>query len=189
PGSGSPVTSPTRRLTWVQPARPAPSPGRRSTPTWSTRRPAGLSPHLALHKGLPYGEPVVTEYSGRMTVAPELRPALRWIPRPPVQRAWARRLVRFVLQRYPAARVDGGTVEPTGDVRVFRPATRQSDGALLWIHGGGLVIGRAVQDDRICGTAARELGIVVVSVEYRKAPEHPFPAALDDCYAAWEWLQ
>jgi len=124
-----------------------------------------------------------------MTVAPELRPALRWIPRPPVDRAWARRLARFVLRRFPAAKVDGVTLEQIGGVRVYRPATRRCDGALLWIHGGGLVIGRAVQDDRFCGTAARELGIVVVSVEYRKAPEHPFPAALDDCNAGWEWLQ
>jgi len=61
--------------------------------------------------------------------------------------------------------------------------------ALFWIHGGGLVIGRAVQDDRLCALTARELGILVVSVEYRKAPEHPFPAALEDCLAGWRWLQ
>jgi len=61
--------------------------------------------------------------------------------------------------------------------------------ALLWIHGGGFVIGRAAQNDRFCGAAARDLGIVVVSVEYRKAPEHRFPAGLDDCHAGWTWMQ
>ena len=50
--------------------------------------------------------------------------------------------------------------------------------ALLWIHGGGLVIGGAAQDDRFCAETARELGITVVSAEYRLAPEHPYPAAL-----------
>jgi acetyl esterase/lipase len=52
-----------------------------------------------------------------------------------------------------------------------------------------LIIGRAVQDDHICALTARELGILVVSVEYRKAPRYPFPAALDDCLAGWRWLQ
>jgi acetyl esterase/lipase len=74
-------------------------------------------------------------------------------------------------------------------VRLYRPATRRSPAALFWIHGGGLVIGRAVQDDHLCLLTARELGILVVSVEYRLAPEHPFPAALDDCFGAWRWLQ
>jgi acetyl esterase/lipase len=41
----------------------------------------------------------------------------------------------------------------------------------------------------LCALTARELGILVVSVEYRKAPEQPFPAALDDCSAGWKWLQ
>lgn len=52
-----------------------------------------------------------------------------------------------------------------------------------------MVIGSAAQDDAFCATTARELGIVVVSAEYRLAPKHPFPAALDDCLAAWNWFQ
>lgn len=75
------------------------------------------------------------------------------------------------------------------DVRIYTPHTGSAGAALLWIHGGGMVIGSAVQDDLFCAETARELGIVVVSVEYRLAPEFPFPTPLDDCYAAWLWLQ
>lgn len=127
------------------------------------------------------------------TVAPELRARLRRTPQLPTDRPWARGLVRFLLRRLPAAAVPGVTRDqPDGavpGVRVYRPDTRHSDAALLWIHGGGLIIGGAVQDDRFCGSTARELGIVIVSVEYRLAPEHPYPAALDDCHAGWTWLR
>jgi acetyl esterase/lipase len=74
-------------------------------------------------------------------------------------------------------------------VRVFTPAGGGSGGSLLWFHGGGLVIGAAASDDRFCAQLAVELDIVVAAVEYRLAPEHPFPAPLDDCVAAWQWLQ
>jgi acetyl esterase/lipase len=74
-------------------------------------------------------------------------------------------------------------------VRVYRPHAGPSGAALLWLHGGGLIMGAPRMDERRCGTWARELGIVVASVAYRLAPEHPFPAALDDARAAWRWLQ
>lgn len=62
-------------------------------------------------------------------------------------------------------------------------------GALLWIHGGGTVIGAPEQDDELCSDLARRSGTLVVSVDYRLAPAHPFPAALDDCARALEWLR
>ena len=74
-----------------------------------------------------------------------------------------------------------------GRVRVYTPGT-PTGAALLWIHGGGLVIGAAAMDDALCGETARQLGVTVVSVDYRLAPRHPFPAALDDGHDAWEWL-
>lgn len=79
---------------------------------------------------------------------------------------------------------------PSGvGIRLFRPDDAHSRGpALLWIHGGGLVIGSPAQDDRLCRAFARRLGITVAAVEYRLAPEHPYPAALDDCYDALRWL-
>lgn len=76
---------------------------------------------------------------------------------------------------------------PSGaTVRVFRPPhlpTADSP-ALLWIHGGGYIIGTAAQDDRLCRRFSAELGVTVASVDYRLAPQHPYPAALEDCWAA-----
>jgi acetyl esterase/lipase len=59
---------------------------------------------------------------------------------------------------------------------------------LLWIHGGGYVIGSAAQDDAVCRRFADQLGIVVAAVEYRLAPEHRFPVPLHDCHDALVWL-
>ncbi|WP_051362628.1 alpha/beta hydrolase [Amycolatopsis thermoflava] len=55
---------------------------------------------------------------------------------------------------------------------------------VLWIHGGGYCIGHPDEDEPFCARLAADTGAVVVSVDYRLAPEHPYPAALDDCYAA-----
>lgn len=60
--------------------------------------------------------------------------------------------------------------------------------ALLWIHGGGMVIGTPEQGHALSSRWADELGMLVVSVDYRLAPEDPFPAGLDDCYTALRWL-
>ncbi|MBV0918731.1 alpha/beta hydrolase [Mycobacteroides chelonae] len=60
--------------------------------------------------------------------------------------------------------------------------------ALLWIHGGGYVMGTARQDDFFCRKVMRETGLPVVSVDYRLAPEHPYPTPVEDCYAALRWL-
>jgi acetyl esterase/lipase len=58
----------------------------------------------------------------------------------------------------------------------------------MWIHGGGYVIGSAAQDSRLCRRFARRLGVAVAAVDYRLAPKHPYPAALEDCYEALKWL-
>jgi len=74
-------------------------------------------------------------------------------------------------------------------VRLHRPERALREGAaLLWIHGGGYVMGSAAQDDRLCRRFARELGVPVASADYRLAPEHPYPAALEDCYETLTWL-
>ncbi len=60
--------------------------------------------------------------------------------------------------------------------------------ALVWMHGGGYVMGKPEMDDWRCVGYAREAGITVVSVEYRLAPKHPFPAGLTDCFTALTWV-
>lgn len=85
----------------------------------------------------------------------------------------------------------GSSRDEGGGVRivVYEPVDRQRPtGALLWIHGGGLVMASADQYHDVCSRFAVELGIVVASVDYRLSPEHPFPAGLDDCMAALRWL-
>jgi acetyl esterase/lipase len=79
---------------------------------------------------------------------------------------------------------------PSGaGVRLHRPANGTGPGpAVLWIHGGGYVIGTPAQDDAACRRLARELGATVAAVRYRLAPEYPYPASLEDCYAALTWL-
>ena len=74
-------------------------------------------------------------------------------------------------------------------VRVYTPAAAvgTDHGVLLWFHGGGWVIGDLDTADPTCRALANRAGAVVVSVDYRLAPEHRAPAALDDCLAALTW--
>ncbi len=93
-------------------------------------------------------------------------------------------------------RIEDHTIEgPDGSppvlVRVYAPdATAPADGrpALLDIHGGGFVVGDIEMEHGFAAATARALGAVIAVVEYRLAPEHPFPAGLEDCYAALTWL-
>ena len=59
---------------------------------------------------------------------------------------------------------------------------------LLWIHGGGYILGCPEMDELLLCRTAEEVGCLVVTVDYRLAPEHPYPAALDDCDAALGWI-
>jgi len=76
----------------------------------------------------------------------------------------------------------------TATIKVYTPVGKPGGGALLWLHGGGYIMGTPSMDDAESIHYASTLNIVVVSVGYRLAPEHPFPAGLDDCVAAWDWL-
>ena len=85
--------------------------------------------------------------------------------------------------------VPGPPGAPEIAVRVYRPAeTSGPVPGVLWIHGGGFVVGSVDTEHVGSATAAAKVGAVVVSVEYRLAPEHPFPAGVEDCYAALRWL-
>jgi acetyl esterase/lipase len=123
-----------------------------------------------------------------------LHPDLRAVASPaiPFHWLWALPLWRWGTRFARPVPSAGVVVQDHGDagvpVRVYRPKVGASGGALLWLHGGGLIVGRPAMDDGRCVPWARDLGLLVVSVDYRLAPEHPFPAALDDAHAAWTWV-
>ena len=74
-------------------------------------------------------------------------------------------------------------------LRLYRPRSINNlVPVLLWFHGGGYVIGMPEMDDKKCIEFAHRLGMVVISVDYRLAPQYPFPAALDDGLAALNWV-
>lgn len=99
-------------------------------------------------------------------------------------------------------RAAGGTPEPVADVaertiegpggklavRVHRPSTEPGLPVLLYLYGGGWTLGCLDTADGVARALANAAGCAVVTVEYRLAPEHPFPAALHDCLAALRWL-
>ena len=81
---------------------------------------------------------------------------------------------------------------PDGQIplRVYAPHEEESGprGLILYCHGGGFVLGDLDTYDSVCRAICEESDCVVVSVDYRLAPEHPFPAAVEDCYAALTWV-
>jgi acetyl esterase len=91
----------------------------------------------------------------------------------------------------PVAQVEDRQVPgPCGHVglRIYTPVGGERRATLLYLHGGGWVFGSVRSHDDMCRSLCHRAGVTVVSVNYRLAPEHKFPAALDDCYAAFEWV-
>jgi acetyl esterase len=89
------------------------------------------------------------------------------------------------------AGVENRTVPGPGcpiPIRVYRPTGMGPFGVLVFYHGGGWVIGDLETHDRECRLLCNGAGCIVVSVDYRLAPEHPFPAAVEDCFAALKWV-
>ena len=78
---------------------------------------------------------------------------------------------------------------PSGPIplRIYLPVESGPSPVLVFLHGGGWVRGSLEAYDGLCRRLTNGAGCVVVSVAYRRAPEHPFPAGLEDCYAATEW--
>jgi acetyl esterase len=74
-------------------------------------------------------------------------------------------------------------------LRIYRPKSNSDSlPVLLWIHGGGYILGSIDDNDDLCMRFVKEAGCVVVSVDYRLAPEHPYPAPIEDCYSALKWI-
>ena len=85
---------------------------------------------------------------------------------------------------------DGELPGPAGPLayRIYRPAGEGPFPVVVYWHGGGWVLGSATSDDPLCRDLCARSGTMIVSVDYRHAPEHPFPAAYDDAVAALQWV-
>jgi acetyl esterase len=79
---------------------------------------------------------------------------------------------------------------PRGEipVRIYRPYDEANLPVLMWFHGGGWVLGGLESAEHTCRTLANAVGCAVISVDYRLAPEVPFPGAIDDCSVATAWV-
>ncbi|MFA7596868.1 MAG: alpha/beta hydrolase [Novosphingobium sp.] len=104
-----------------------------------------------------------------------------------------RRAARLDLPEVPLpVRRDWAIPGPGGDPLPLRlydsRESRESSSALLYFHGGGFVIGDLDSHASLCSHIAKELDLPVIAVDYRLAPEHPWPAGPDDCEAAARWI-
>lgn len=132
-------------------------------------------------------------------LAPELREVAGQLPPPDyVDLAAARHLVAAMQQYLPPVDTTGVESEdrtiagPGGQLplRIYRPTGPGAGlrAALVFLHWGGFVLGDLDTEHSRCVRLARDIGLVVVSVDYRLAPEHPYPAALDDVDTAFRWV-
>ena len=94
---------------------------------------------------------------------------------------------RAPLPRVQDLAVPGGDGAPR-PARLYAPSTDEGLPVLLYLHGGGFTIGNLETHDSLCRQLALRSGGAVLALDYRLAPEHPFPAAVDDSWAALRWL-
>ena len=105
----------------------------------------------------------------------------------------AEMIAQFVpMPEYSTVSVELLTIAASGlqlPLRVYRPPLKDElPPAMVFFHGGGWVVGTLDTHDPYCRALAHEAGMVVISVDYRLAPEHKFPAAVEDCTTATEWV-
>jgi acetyl esterase/lipase len=129
-------------------------------------------------------------------IHPTLRKATASFPKLPVTSGFGRVLTRSLLPMLlPKSKAPAGItieqVKTSGGLklRIYNPAGQRTRAAMLYIHGGGMMIGSPAMDDALLASTAAELDIVIVSPDYRLAPENPYPAPVDDCHSAWSWMQ
>jgi acetyl esterase/lipase len=126
-------------------------------------------------------------------IDPELEPLLPLFPPADLtDPVTARKNLAELASAVPAADTTGMQIEdrrvpadPDVPVRVYRP--HHAQGAIVWLHGGGFVMGDLETEHSWAARLAADSSAVVISVGYRRAPENRFPAALDDSYAALAW--
>ncbi|MFC9359525.1 alpha/beta hydrolase [Rhodococcus sp. NPDC057014] len=132
-----------------------------------------------------------------MTLHPAIAEALGTLPAPPdsldpaVLRAIEESQVAPIDERLPLHTVEDTTAHThVGEVpiRIYTPVEGDSFGVLVYFHGGAFFLGSLDTHDHVARNLARETGLKVVSVGYRRAPEAKFPAGLDDCDAVVRWV-
>ena len=140
---------------------------------------------------------VSTRLRALSTVAPDLRTPLLLFPIAPASLGHAR-LIRRLLTGTPVPTLPGieissmrawsGDRTPVRVLTVQRSDRSNASAGLVWIHGGGTVIGTPKQALQLCARFVDEVDVVVACPEYRLAPEHPYPEPLEDCYTALCWM-
>src|SRR5476651_472376 len=107
------------------------------------------------------------------------------------QREAYSRMCRAYTPAHPAGLALINTRLADVPVRLYRPEQPETRDAacVVYLHGGGWVVGDLDSHDFITAELASLLSAVVIAVDYRLAPEHPFPAAFEDCLAVWRGLQ
>jgi acetyl esterase len=119
------------------------------------------------------------------------RPAIETLPPPEARILAADGLKDVACAFEPVAHVEDALIPGPGGsipVRIYAEDSPKPRPCLVYFHGGGWVLCGLDTHDTVCRAIARRSGGVVVSVDYRLAPEHKYPAALEDCYAATQWV-
>jgi acetyl esterase len=135
------------------------------------------------------GELLDPQLAAALRVARLVAPRIERLPVARARMVADRGMVGFDADVVPMARIfEEVAPGPAGNipVRVYVPSNARG-GLVVYFHGGGGVIGSIDSYDRFCRLYAAEAGCAVASVEYRLAPEHPHPAAIDDAVAVWPW--
>lgn len=118
-------------------------------------------------------------------------PALHRLPVPDARKSYTLRAEVLDLPRVPLVRVEEVEIPAADGVmlaaRLYAPSA-QALPVLLYLHGGGFTIGNLETHDSLCRQLASRSGVAVLALDYRLAPEHRFPVAVDDSWAAMRWL-
>ena len=153
-----------------------------------------MAAHRLVARGEPGPDGLAPDFANVLRLIDRLRwPALERLSLPDARREFQRQERVLALRRPRVAAVREMTVaggEGLVDARLYLPANAPQTGPLLlYLHGGGWVLGRAEDSDALCRLITRDAAVRVLAISYRLAPEAPFPAALGDAHAALRWVR